>query len=91
MSTWVEGFKPSNNKWKKMKAIYDGCEAAGVDCPEEVDKFFGGELPDKAGVRVDLEKSECCKEYNAEMSNGYEIDVTKLPKDVTLIRFVNSY
>lgn len=92
MSTHVKGFKPPDEKWKKMKAVWDACDKAKVDPPKDVLEFFGGETPDEAGVEVDLEEEKCCKEWDdSDMQSGFEIDVTKLPKDVTLIRFYNSY
>lgn len=96
MSTHVEGFKPPDKKWLQMKTVYDACHDAGVDPPDEVSDFFEDGPPDAAGVRVELgsrygEKHECCTEYSDDAANGFEIDVTKLPKDVKIIRFYNAY
>ena len=91
MSTHVVGFKPADEKWKQMKTIWDACALAKVDPPEAVGKFFGWEEPDEAGVQVDIEAKECCAEYKADDSEGFEIDVRKLPPDVTVIRFYNAY
>ena len=92
MSTSVVGFKPPDKKWEKMKKIYDACEESGVTVPEEVDDFFGDKPPDNTGVRVELEQNKrCCSKYSAESQNGFEINVDKLPKDVVIIRFVNSF
>jgi len=33
-----------------MKAVYDACEKAEVDPPDEVINFFNGEEPDSRGV-----------------------------------------
>lgn len=91
MSTFVMGFRPPDEKWKKMKAIWDSCKKAGVEAPKEVDSFFGGEPPDDSGVEVKLEGTLCCREYREEMRDGFEIEISKLPKDIKIIRFVNSY
>ncbi len=91
MSTNVCGFKPPDEKWKKMKAVYDACLQADTKVPKAVEDFFGYDPPDDAGVVVDLEKHACCQEYKEDAREGFEIDVTKLPKDVTLIRFYNSW
>lgn len=91
MSTSVTGFKPANEKWKKMKAIFDACEGANIEPPEEVWKFFNHQSPDTAGVEIQLEGTVCCKTYKAEMKNGFEIDISVLPEDVKIIRFWNSY
>lgn len=91
MSTHVIGFKPPDEKWKKMKAVYDACRAASVRPPKDVEDFFCDGSPDDQGVEVDLEKHSCTKEYSYDMRQGYEIDLKKLPPDVTVIRFYNSH
>ncbi len=89
MSTFVNGFRPPDEKWAKMKEAWDACEAAGVDPPEAVSDFFGGEPPDEAGVVVKIDGA--VRKYNSSSSSGYEIDLIKLPKDVRIIRFSNSW
>ena len=91
MSTNVVGFKPPDEKWKRMKAIWDACDEAEIEVPVEVDEFFDGCEPDEAGVEVELEDTLCCDVYDEEMKNGFEIEIAKLPKDVKIIRFWNSY
>ena len=91
MSTHVIGFKPPNAKWKKMKKAWDACTEAGIDIPKEVEEFFDSTAPCDAGVEVDLEERVCCKKYEADMQDGFEINVEKLPKDITVIRFYNEY
>lgn len=89
MSTSVIGFAPPDEKWKKMKAIYDSCEAAGIDVPDEVDEFFDGETPDPAGVSVDLDS--LLEDWSTESQQGYQIEIAKLPKNVKILRFYNSW
>ena len=89
MSTHIVGFKAPDEKWKAMKAIWDACENAGIDVPGEVEKYFGGEPPDERGVEVDLD--EDALEWSDDSCSGYEIDVKKIPKDVTHIRFYNAW
>ena len=94
MSTHVVGIKPPplDEKWKKMKEVWDSCNAAGVEIPEEVGKFFDWETPDDKGVLISLdEKCECCKEWWNDYSSGFEVDVSKIPKDIKIIRFYNSW
>lgn len=91
MSINVVGFKPANQKWEEMSEVWNACNFAGVAVPKEVDEFFNGCELDAAGVKVELEGTPCCEVYSPEMKDGFEIDVTKLPKDVTIIRFWNSY
>lgn len=91
MSTHIIGFKPPNEKWKRMKAVWDTCRAAGIDPPKEVYDFFEGEPPDASGIPVDLEDYNCTMHYREDGNEGYEVHVTKLPLDVTVIRFYNSW
>lgn len=91
MSTHVIGIKPPDTKWRKMKAIYDACVEAEIDPPDEVQKFFVWEKPDPKGVIADIKNHECCSLYKDNISEGFEIDLKKLPKDITIIRFYNSW
>ena len=91
MSTCIVGFKPPDKKWKAMKAVWDACEQAKVDPPKVVEEFFNFYPPDDKGVEVEIQKDPCCEEWRAEGSEGFEIDVKKLPQDVTVIRFYNSW
>ena len=92
MSTYVYGLKPPDEKWKSMKAIYDSCLAAGVDAPKEVEEFFEYDCPDEKGVRAGISHvHKCCSDYANDGEQGYEIDVSLLPKDIKIIRFVNSW
>lgn len=92
----VEGIRPGDEKWRQMKAVYDACEAAGVDTPEEVSEFFNHEDPDEKGVVIELgahhgEKHECCARWKENFREGFEIDVSKLPEDVKIVRFYCSW
>ena len=91
MSTTVVGIKPPDIKWKKMKEVYDACMSAQVDIPDEVDRFFGGEKPDEKGVVVSLRGHICCVKWQAEMEEGFEVNLNHLPEDISIIRFYNSY
>jgi len=87
MNSNVKGIREPDEKWKKMKAIWANCEAAGVMIPDEVQEYFDYEPPDNLGVVVDIPHSR----YLAEMHHGFEIKVRDIPKDVTVIRFWNAY
>ena len=87
MSTWVKGIKPPDEKWEKMKAIWDACEKADIEIPEEVEEFFDGEPPDDKGVVVEIPKHE----YTDDSRQGFEIYLSELPKDIQIIRFVNAW
>lgn len=93
-STYVYGIRPPDEKWRQMKAVWDACAAAGVSVPDDVEDFFDGEEPDAAGVVIDLEKvgaARIWKPGGNSMREGVEVNLERLPEDITLIRFVNSY
>ncbi len=90
MSTYLYGIKPADEKFMQMKAIFDACEVAGIYPPVEVIEFFNGESPDTNGVIVEL-PNECITYFSENGSAGYYIDVRKLPDDVKIIQFKNSW
>jgi hypothetical protein len=90
MSTHIVGFRPADEKWNKMKATWLACEDAGVPIPEEVKAFFHYESPgDKPGIEVEIK--EALREWTDDCRQGYEVDLTKLPPDVKVLRFYNSW
>lgn len=91
MSTIVVGFKPPDERWKQMKKVYDACEEAGIKIPKEVGEFFGGSPPDPSGVEVNLRVHGALTRWEEEGADGYELHVDKLPKDVKIVRFYNSW
>jgi hypothetical protein len=94
MSTYVEAYKPPDEKWKEMKAAWDACKAAHVEPPEVVLKFFEGERPDEEGVKLDhfkMLKEGIITKWNDECGAGFQLDLEKLPRDVKTIRFYNSW
>lgn len=90
----VCGFKPPDEKWTKMKAVWDACKDAGVDPPKDVSAFFNHEEPDPAGVEIDekaLKKCGAAVDFEGDMQEGFDIHVDKLPKDVKIVRVYASY
>lgn len=87
MSTHVIGFVPPDEKWKKIKAIYDACEAADIKMPDDVIDFFGGYPPDKNGQEIKIKEQEWSNKY----SSGIEINLSDVPKHVKIIRFYNTW
>jgi hypothetical protein len=94
MSTHVVGFRPPDEKWKAMAAVWDSCKAAGIEPPREVSEFFDWREPDSNGVEIKetaLTKAGAVREWHDDCRSGYEIDVSKLPPDVTVVRVYNSW
>lgn len=99
MSTRLIGFKPPDEKFQKMKAVWDACVAAGIAIPDGIYDYFDGVAPDPAGVSVDLtnwdgsrasaDKQGAVKSLGE--GNGFEVDLRRLPPDVVILRFVNSW
>lgn len=91
MSTSIVGFRPPDEKFKKYETVWHSCMTAGIPVPQEVGDFFDWSEPDQHGVRVDLDKYGCVEEWGNDNAEGMEINIKKLPKDVTVIRFYNSW
>lgn len=93
MSTHVVGFTPPDEKYHKMKAVYDSCKAAGIEIHEDVKEFFNWEEPSEHGVTFELEKIPGAVEEwdDEEGASGLEVDISKLPKNVKIVRFYNSW
>lgn len=94
MSTFVVGFKPPDEKWKNMREAWLACRAAGIEVPDAVSNFFGGEPPDGAGVEVGQKVLSACgaiSAWSADGRDGFELHVKNLPADVTIIRFYNHW
>jgi len=95
----AEFFQPldhENERWLEMKAVWDACEKASLPIPHSVLGFFNHEAPDDRGVIVNLNKyddrHECLTEWNErDGSTGFEVDLTLLPDDITILRFYNSW
>lgn len=100
MSTFVVGFKPPDEKFKKMKAVWDACEAAGIKLPDDAVEYFERtigkwEMPDPTGIQVDLDPSGAAclavTRWHAESRQGFQIDLRQLDPDIKIIRFYNSW
>jgi hypothetical protein len=84
------GFRPPDERWRKMKAVWDACKDAGTEPPESVGKFFDWGEPDERGVEVsqpDLEKVGAVKKYMGKTGEGLEVEIAKLPENVAHVRF----
>ncbi len=91
MSTHIKGFVPPDNKWKQMKSVYDACETAGIKIPREVFDFFDGDVPVEHGHEVDINVAINTVTDPSRSADIWDVDISKLPPHVKVIRFVNSY
>lgn len=97
----ILGVVPNDADWKRMKNVYDACKDAGVSVPDEVEKFFDYTKPDESGAIIQFREWEdesskssphvAITKWRAECSDGYEIDLSKLPTKVKLLRCYISY
>jgi len=95
MTTSIVGFKPLNEPsdaaWQAMKKVWNSCVEANIDIPDEVLDFFEGQPPNDYGTNIDLEGAPGVREYHNGMDSGFEVEVNKIPKDIKVIRFYNSF
>lgn len=90
MSTHVIGFRKPDAKWNKMLAARNACTDAGIAIPDDISDFFEWEHPrGRPGMEVRI--NEAVTPYSDDMKEGYEVDVSKLPEGVSVVRFYNSY
>lgn len=98
MSTHITAFIPDDDpEYQKHKKILLMCNELKVSLPRETSDYFNVKdlYPDlellEEKLSVKLVKGIHYEEYGKDMEEGFEIDLTKLPKEVTKIRFFNSY
>ncbi len=92
MNTNVVGFKPTDETWEKMKAVWVACEKASLEIPKDVGEFFDWNDPkEMSGMKVSIEGTDAVSPWSSEMQEGYEVDIRKLPKGVNIVRFYNSF
>lgn len=88
MSTHVFGILEQDAKWKKMKAVWDACTAAGIDIPREVSNYFGdGGSPAEPGQRVEIDVLQ----RGLASTNEWWVQLDLLPPGVKFVVFQNSY
>lgn len=90
MSTYIVCFRAPDEKWEKMRAVYDSCRDLGVEPPSEVLEFFNDQPPDPRGVEIPFDGHEWT-DPDGDSRDGIEVVIADLPPDLTHIRFVNSY
>lgn len=89
--------KPADEDYKRKAAAYYACRAAKVSIPKELDEFFNGEEPDPTNGVTQLgnvfgkDLHASCVRYKGDSSDGFEIDITKLPTGTRFVRFCCSW
>lgn len=93
MSSSVHGFVPPDEEYNKKEKAYWAMKDAGIEIDDDLREFFNWEEPSENGKCVDI-PSEAIRNYNGgpnRCAEGYEIILSKLPKNVKIIRFSNSW
>jgi hypothetical protein len=93
MSTHVIGLISSDDKvYQKHKKVVIACIGAGIkELPKETAEFFGDKTPSEYVLREKLEREVPHKEWGDDGRSGFEINVKDIPKEITRIRFYNSW
>ena len=87
----VKGVRAPDQEYEEMKAVYDACVKAGVPVPERVNEFFCWEPPNPNRLMVDLDLSEAVEMWRDDYREGFEVEIAKLPKNITHVRFYLSW
>lgn len=93
MSVFVKGVRDLSVKFDMMMNIKKVCDKAEVSYPAELHDYFGYNI-DESEDYIRSEKEEMdieCIETHLDSSNVFEVDLSKIPEDVTKIRFILSY
>jgi hypothetical protein len=65
-----------------MVAAKRALDAANLDYPPELNKYFDGSSDEDAPLEIEYK----AQEFNSDYYSGYEIDLATLPEGVTKIR-----
>jgi len=99
MSMHVIGIPDTDSEFVKMLEAKAFCEERGLSYPQEVEDYFGPLVNESEEVirrekrNVDLSTHglNIARKWNADMEDGFEIDVVDIPKDIKAIRFYCSW
>ena len=96
MSSSIQAFIPDTDAtYQKHRKVLLVCLGAKVSLPKETAEYFGSEEPYEdlldEKLEIKLIRNKHYKDYSADMTDGFEVDLTKLPEGVTTLRFTNSY
>lgn len=101
LSTYIIGIKPADEQWRQMKAVWDACNVVGIQPPTEVTDFFDDAPPNEKGVEVEINFNRydlkdkrnhpAVSFINDDGREFWDVDISKLPADVKIVRFVNSW
>jgi hypothetical protein len=94
MSSHVTGVRDLDGKFADMINLKLACEKARIDYPPDLKAYLKYPAEDVDYLRREMESvdiSAAVKEYTRNATDGFEVDLSKLPKECKAIRFENSY
>lgn len=97
MSMHVYAVNPADDDYRLKVEAWRACRAAGIVIPPDLARFFNDEDPDPTGVVEHLSHNyskdphPSVAKYNADMQEGFEVDISKLPEGTRFVRFVCSW
>ena len=97
ISTHIKAFIPDTNPdYQRHRKVALACIEAGVSLPSETKQYFNhNALPTHdmldGKLEIELIKDIHYEDWADESSQGFEVDLTNLPKGVTKLRFYNSW
>lgn len=94
ISTHIKGVRDLDGEFLKMVKVKEACEEASIDYPEEVKKYFKYPKERVEYLKKLMEEIDITLSVSQKVDDYcdiFEVDLSRLPKEVKLIRFVNSY
>jgi len=94
MTTKITGVRDLDQDFAKMMQVKLSCEAAGISYPQEVKEYFNDPNDSEDDLRREMETvsiTDAVSICNQDMVDGFEVDLSRLPKDVKAIRFEIRY
>jgi hypothetical protein len=87
MTSSAVGIREKNELYFKMVDAYKALKKAGLPISKELDDYFQEDFPDGA-LSIPIKTNEWS---DGDMGEGIEVNLSDIPKDVEIIRFINSY
>lgn len=76
----INGIQEVTDEYRKKLAAYKACEAAGIEIPEEIWKFFNHETPLEHGFLTNL--NHAGEEVGAHDAYAVIVDLDKVPSGI---------
>ena len=96
MNTYIKGVRDLDGEFKRMMDMKKLCDSKGFSYPKEVMEYFGSLIGESdAYIREEMETIDLPKDLVIESQDDsrefFDIEIDRIPKEVKILRFVNSY